>query len=126
LQESVADQGWGLDASLSSEAMAFLRQDELGNPVADPAEGMLLLVGWGAALRYHPPDTRAWLTVARLDQALCGGSDEAIEQRDEADEAGASDGASQLIPGVRRTSAECHRTSTAKRVAHLGRSEARR
>jgi hypothetical protein len=30
-------------------------------------------------------------------------SDEAIEQRDEADEAGASDGASQLIPGVRPT-----------------------
>ena len=30
-------------------------------------------------------------------------SDEAVEQGDEADEAGASDGASQLIPGVRRT-----------------------
>ena len=28
---------------------------------------------------------------------------EAAEQGDEADEAGASDGASQLIPGVRRT-----------------------
>ena len=31
-------------------------------------------------------------------------SDEAVEQGDEADEAGASDGASQLIPGVMRTS----------------------
>ena len=30
-------------------------------------------------------------------------SDEAVEQGDEADEAGASDGASQLIPSVRRT-----------------------
>jgi hypothetical protein len=29
-------------------------------------------------------------------------------------------------PRVRRTSAECHRTSTAERVAHLGKSEARR
>jgi hypothetical protein len=28
---------------------------------------------------------------------------EAVEQGDEADEAGASDGASQLIPGVRQT-----------------------
>jgi hypothetical protein len=30
-------------------------------------------------------------------------SDEAVEQGDEADEAGASDGASQLIPGVGQT-----------------------
>ena len=33
--------------------------------------------------------------------------DEAVEQGDEADEAGASDGASQLIPSVRRTVCRC-------------------
>ena len=41
---------------------------------------------------------------------IAEGRDEAAEQGDEADEAGASDGASQLIPGVRPTMEERTRT----------------
>jgi hypothetical protein len=53
------------------------------------------------------------MPTASLGQALPGlandarQSDEAAEQGDEADEAGASDGASQLIPGVRWTGWRC-------------------
>ena len=44
-------------------------------------------VGSERALRYHPADDEAWLTVAWLGQALRGGSHDAIEQGVEADEA---------------------------------------
>ena len=46
-------------------------------------------------------------------QATALGEGRAAEQGDEADEAGASDGASQLIPGVRRTKAEPGADTTA-------------
>ena len=56
-------------------------------------------------------DCNAWLVRVPLiplvdaagQQTTLRSSDRAAEQGDEADEAGASDGASQLIPGVRRT-----------------------
>jgi hypothetical protein len=41
--------------------------------------------------------------IAGMTHLTCGGGEGVVEQGDEADEAGASDGASQLIPGVRRT-----------------------
>jgi hypothetical protein len=37
----------------------LLLQQQRGTSVADPAEAVMLWVGSGAALRYHPPDSRA-------------------------------------------------------------------